>query len=129
MSKKESQQETVATEIMPRTWTRVKAVTRSVRKLEKDVPVILRIDGPIQLGKAMKAKPGEEQKKPAMTCNVTDMETGEVHVLICNAVLHSELLESYPDDGYVGKIFEIINQGKLPGRNYMTYSICEMAEG
>lgn len=115
----------------PRTFTRGKVVTRTVFKLDKDKPAILRIDSVMKLGKQLPGKvdpaTGEMvMPKPAMTCDVQAMESDVPHVLLCNSVLRSELVEHYKDDSYVGKIFEITNLGKLPGRDYNGYAIVEM---
>lgn len=112
--------------VVKKTFKKIKSVTRTVVKLEIDKAKYLRLDSAIVVGKAMKAREGQETMPPAMTCDVTDMETGELHILLCNSVLHSELKQAYPDDSYVGKTFEIINTGKLPGRRYFTFSIAEV---
>jgi hypothetical protein len=114
-----------------KTFKVTRVISRTVRKLESGKPVYLLIESKIELGKQMPAKlnpdTGEmELPKPAMTCDVTDLESDTKHVLLANSVLHKELEENYPNSAYVGKSFQIINNGKLPGKRYHTFTINEV---
>ncbi|NDD63589.1 MAG: hypothetical protein EBZ36_06375 [Acidobacteria bacterium] len=55
--------------------------------------------------------------------DVVDVEDGKSKRLLCGKVLVSTLLENFPDDGYVGKTFQV-TMGPVPqGKRYKT---CEV---
>lgn len=104
-------------------------LTFPVLKKQDDTPIFVRIEGAIFTGRDIQTKKGEEMEKPAQIARVTNLETGEQMEMICNKVLESTLNEQMPDDGYVGKCFEIIQRvGKkgAGGRAYKTYSVWEI---
>jgi hypothetical protein len=99
-------------------------------KLVPDVPVYVKITDPIFEGKTQKAKEGEAEKKPPMIFNVINLETGEVCQMVAGTVVHREIVDNYPKEGYVNKCFMII-KGKKKGsgdRGYFTYEIAEIEE-
>lgn len=106
----------------------VNQVTRDVKRQIDNVPFYVMFEGPMDKG------PDLEQytkMKSAVVAPIVDLETGEFMVLICNAVLESELRQSYPDEGYVGKSFAIVrnvarkdNSGN--DRRYKSYRILEL---
>ena len=73
-----------------------------------------------------KDKDGEKSMKPATVAEVINLETGEHANLICNTVLESNLTETYPGEGYVGKQFKIIQYEKAEGKRYKTFEITEI---
>ncbi len=106
---------------------RTKRVTLPIVKLTADVPRYLKFTDKIYLGKEIKEKlkEGEKKKAPAHLVNVIDLESGEEGVIVLNKVLMSTLLEEYPDDSYIGKSFEITKLAKNPGKDYHPFSIIE----
>lgn len=118
----------------------IKHVTMPTLKLMPDVPVYVKILDAMFEGKSQKAKEGEEAKKAPTIINVlsfsvnednTALETtGETCQMVAGKVLESELTESYPKDGYVGKVFMVV-KGKKKGtgdRGYFTYTVQEIEE-
>ena len=107
----------------------VKNVTLPTLKKEDDVPMYITITSPIVLGKQM---PDEKQKDGSMKtpdrCHLSEcinLETGEEMQVIHNAVMRSNLEESYKDASYVGKSFKIV-QMKVAGKRYKNFSIIEI---
>lgn len=114
-------------------FTRKRAVTLPTFKVEVDKTLYLMVNSAMYLGKEQKAKAGEEAKKgaakmdqPATILPVTDVETGEQGQIIVNAVLKGILDETYPDESYVGKSFEITKHDKKAGKRYHTFSVFEI---
>ncbi len=112
----------------------IKRITMPTLKLVPDTPVYVKIMEKIFEGKAPKLKDGEkpsDQKKAPMLFNVTNLETGEAMQLVAGAVVQSEIVDTYPKDGYVNKCF-MITKGKKKdlsgGRGYFTYEIAEIEE-
>jgi len=112
----------------------IKRITMPTLKLTPDTPVYVKILEKIFEGKTPKLKEGEkaeDQKKAPMLFNVVNLETGEAMQLVAGAVVQSEIVDSYPKDGYVNKCF-MITKGKKKdlsgGRGYFTYEIAEIEE-
>lgn len=105
---------------------KVKVVNRQLLKFVKDETRHVKFEGPMHLGKEMKAKEGEKKKEPATLANVVDLETGEECQIIISAVVKSVLEEEYPKNAYVGKSFGITKRGKAPGKAYEQYTVVEV---
>jgi hypothetical protein len=115
-------------------YSRVKAVTLPVLKLVDETPVYVKITGPMFEGKEQKPQMGPDgkpkaQMEPATLVPVVSVETGEVGQIIAGAVLEGILNDSYPEDAYVGKAFEIVKHAKKDGKRYNTYSVFEIDAG
>lgn len=63
--------------------------------------------------------------EPMHIAEVTNLQTGEVGRLVAHQVLESNLVEAYPNDGYVGKYFQITKQKAAKGR-YFNFNIVEI---
>jgi len=101
-------------------------VTLPLSKWKNEVPKYLRIESPIFEGKEIgQPKEGEVEKKPAWLFNAVDLESGETVQVIAASVLKSTLTEEYPDNGYVGKMFEL-TQHRDTAKKYNTFSITEI---
>jgi hypothetical protein len=100
---------------------KVRSVTLPVLAIKLDTPTYIGIDSAIVAGKVV-----EEGKEAANIMNVTDLETGEEAQIVLNKVLMANLQETYPNDDYVGKQFEIIKFKKASGRDYHTFKIVEI---
>lgn len=89
-------------------------------KIEIGKPSFLRFTSPITLG-VMK-------KKPAEFANVDNLESGEVMKLLLGKVLSRQLLEAYPEDGFIGKCFRIEKGEAVEGNEnkYYPYEIEEI---
>lgn len=116
-----------STQVVPNTphFRKTKLVTVPVMKIDFETAYYVRFESPFYVGKEIKEKSGKVAKKPATLANVTNMETGELGIIVCNEVLKSTIEEGYPDEDYVGKIFEVIKHQKKEGKEYCTFSIAE----
>jgi hypothetical protein len=75
-----------------------------------------------------KAKPDAEGKQntaPMNMAKVVDLQTGEEFRLVVHEVLHNTLQEAYPNDSYVGKMFEI-KKTKRAGKRYFSFDVTEI---
>lgn len=69
---------------------------------------------------------GEVKTTPIM--RITDLETGEECDMIVPTLLVSELNENYPDNGYVGKKFEVsVSADPKEGKLYKTVQLWELS--
>jgi len=108
----------------------VKRVTQMLLKLTDNTPVAVKILDAVFVGKALK-NAREVDKKPANLVNVIDLDTGAEMQLIVASMMQSTLEDEYPNNGYVGKCFEITKLGKVlggTGNSYNKYSIIEIEE-
>jgi hypothetical protein len=76
-------------------------------------------------GRAPAADSAAAKKEPPELAHVIDLTTGEHCQIIIGTVLGAELRETYPDNSYVGKSFEIV-QHKVQGKQYATYGVTEI---
>ena len=108
-------------------YTRTRSVTLPTLKLVEEQTAYVKIISPMVVSNVtQKPKAGEAPKEPATVCQVANVETGELAQMICGAALKGVLNESYPEDGYVGKSFEVTKHAKAPGKRYNTYSVFEI---
>lgn len=103
-----------------------KLITLPQLKFADGEQFVLRLEGAIHKS-SVQGQKGRDGKpmEPADVCNVTNMLTGECATIICGTVLANKLRESYPEDGYVGRVFEIA-QHKVEGKRWKSYSIAEL---
>lgn len=112
---------------MPVKYTVKQQITNNVWKWEEGKEKVFRIDKAIYVGRA--PRPGSTISKAAELVDVTDVEDGQKKTLIVGQVIKDNLIERYPDDGYVGKTFRAV-QGPVPtGKKYKTYDIAEVEVG
>lgn len=104
----------------------VKRVTMPTLSLKENEPKVLRIDDAMRESKYIDPDPKKAKEKPATICSVTDMQTGEVAILLVPEVMKKNLNESYPADGYVGKVFGVQKLPKRPGKRYFDLEIAEL---
>ena len=72
---------------------------------------------------------GKAKMSPARISEITNLESGELQILIMNTVLEGELTKAYPDNGFVGKMFTFMRkQGpdRKDDRGYKVYQIAEI---
>lgn len=106
-------------------FTIAKIVTVPLLKQAIDVPVYVRIEGAVFVGKELK-QTGATKMEAAHLVNVTNLETGEAMQLIVPAVLQSILHDEYANDAYVGKSFQLIKHAKPSGKAYSPYTVNEI---
>jgi hypothetical protein len=104
------------------TYSVIKKVTLPLSKWVVDQEKLLTITSEIFTGKEIK---GDKKMEPAELFNAIDLETGEEVQVIVGAVLKGILNDEYPNNGYVGKSFAII-QHNAQGKKYKTYSVLEI---
>ena len=108
-----------------------KQVTRTLLQQENETPFYIEIQSSIRLStippeySKFKNKDTGEATLPDV-CDVLNLETGELQVLIVNTVLGSELQRNYPDDGYVGRSFGVLRTKSEMDKRYYTYKIIEL---
>lgn len=69
----------------------------------------------------------DSKGKPVTSVKVIDLLGGSVEKsLVVPAIIKSELLRTYPNDGYVGKFFAMSKLGKQEGKNYNNWDIKEI---
>lgn len=103
-----------------------KRVTMPTLNLKVNEPKILRIDDAFRVSTYKDPDPAKAKEKPATICTATDMQTGEVALLLVPEVMHKNLTEQYPNDTYVGKIFGLQKLPKRPGKRYFDFEIAEL---
>ena len=103
------------------------AVTRPTLSLVEGVPVYVKILKPIYVGKEIKGSEKKADSKPADIADIVNLETNKEMQLVIGAIVKSNIEESYPDAGYVGKGFMITKGQKKEGKRYFNYEISEIA--
>lgn len=126
-----------------RNYKMAQQVTRSVLQQKDDVPVHVKIEAPIRraLERAGRKPKDPNSAPPPAVVDVINLETGELQVLVCGAMLESALTEKYepaPVDrdgvivgvpGYVGRSFALVSRlVNMPGstKRMRDYQIIEI---
>lgn len=137
MSKKSATAATSGTSTVGNKTYKRKSVTLPAIKLEEGKPTVLRITSAIRQGKVLKDRKSEDGSvmKPAKVVDVTlireDGSDGMQGVLVCGKAIEESLRDTYPNDSYVGKLFEITTGSKKDlggGRSFRPVSIVELTE-
>lgn len=102
-------------------FTRTRTIAMPLFKLVADTPRFFLADGAMFIGKQI-----DDKKEAATLMAVTDLETGEQGQIIIGQVLKELLIEQYPENGYVGKRFELCLR-KRADKKYNTYDLFEVA--
>ena len=105
-------------------YTIQKNITANVWKWEIGVEKLFRVESAIRIGRA--PKPGSTIVKAAELLDVIDLKTGKKEVLITGTVIRDNLIETYPNDGYVGKCFRAVQGPVKEGKKYKTYDLEEI---
>lgn len=130
MAKSKAKKETSAETVAPPSggkFARLQPVTLPSHKFEDGTTRYFKLLGPIHVGSndtERKNKEGEVQK-PANVCDSVDIETGVRGHLVVGDVLKNELEKAFPDEGYVGKSFEM-SKTKVEGKRYRNYAVFEI---
>lgn len=105
-----------------------KKVTLPVIRQEPNHPVYVLFLTPMYLGREVKLTDADTMKKerPATLACAIDLTTGGAGTIVLTAVEVSNLLENYPNRGYVGKAFAMTVFDKEKGKNYRPVSIAEI---
>lgn len=107
-----------------------KVLTRPVLKLVEGEPIYVKLVGEMHLGKDIKDKKGDDDKKkePATLIDVINLVSGEEAQIIASAVIKSVLEDNYPNKSYVGLCFEMTKQARQPGKQYNPVHIEEIED-
>lgn len=81
--------------------------------------------GPIRAGRAV-ANPRNGIAKAPDILSVRDCADGQEKEILVGQVLKSTLVESFPDDGYVGLTFACTQGPVVPGKRYKTMVVNEV---
>lgn len=107
-----------------------KQVTRTVLPQVDGVAYAVAFTSEIRDSEVMEAgRGGKAKMSPARIAEITNLETGELQLLIMNTVLEGELSKAYPDNGFVGRMFTFMRkQGpdRKDDRGYKVYQIAEI---
>jgi hypothetical protein len=125
----------VAPANMPAGFAVKKQVTRSVLQQKDGEVFYVTIEAPAYQGQeiTMDGRSGKPKMAPARLCEVVNLSTGELQLLIMNTVLESELARAYPpsveggDPTYSGHSFAILRAHPAEAdKRYKTYKILEI---
>ncbi|MGH9780176.1 MAG: hypothetical protein ACRD33_00020 [Candidatus Acidiferrales bacterium] len=113
-------------EKVPFTLPTKRKLTLPVVRFETDKPQYVVIVGRMHVGRSLKGTGDKSRMEPATLAECVDIESGELKLLICSAMVKSVLDENYPDDSYVGVGFQIVKHNKRDGKGYFDYSVDEV---
>jgi len=102
---------------------RSKTVAVPIRKIEDNQTVYVRIESPIEERSFVDPQTGEPQKMSL--CKIFDLEDGTTSEIAVGKVLGNQLEEHYPENGYVGRNFEI-KKIKIPNKRWKNWEIYEL---
>lgn len=86
---------------------------------------VFTVVGPIRAGRAV-ANPRNGISKAPDIMSVRDAADGQEKEVLVGQVLKSTLVESYPDDGYVGLTFACTQGPVATGKRYKTMQVSEV---
>jgi hypothetical protein len=98
-----------------------KHVTVPLLKIQNNQPAYVKFTGAIFTGKVV-----DDKKEAPQMADVINLETAQEMQIILGTVLVGNLRESYPDDAYVGKQFELVKSAPEGTRKYSLYQITEI---
>lgn len=105
---------------------RVRLLTRPTLKFQEGVPIFVKIEEKMFIGKDIvgrNADTTKAKKEPATIANVIDLTNGEPSQIVCATIVKSTLTEEYPGETYVGKCFAMTKMAKDSGKDYNKYKI------
>ena len=96
------------------------------RKMAIGDSVHFKITSAIFVGKPVAGQENNANQKPADLLNAIDLETGDTCQVIVPAVMKSVLEDTYENEGYVGKGFQLTKHEKPQGKRYFNYTVNEL---
>lgn len=126
----EQQQPVISNVSLPAGFKVVKQITLPSLAIKKaGDSKILKIMDVMRISKVVDKSAEGKKREPATICTVTDMETGELFTFIVPAVVKKNLQETYENDSYVDRIFQITNKGKRnEAQKYYDFQLLEVSE-
>lgn len=104
---------------------KTRAITVPLFKLIEEIPIYIKVTAAMYVGKEVKGTGDKAKMEPAILMHCINLETGEEGQVIVNKVVQENFKEAYPEDSYVGKVFELIKHAKREGKRYNDFSISE----
>lgn len=107
-----------------------KRVKETVIKIDFDTEYLFRVEAPIYKAKENSApsrkspEDGAKQEAPHLV-SVTLLDDNTRGVIVVPHVLRTELEDAYPDNAYVGRMFQVIKH-KIEGKRYNDFEINEI---
>lgn len=101
-------------------------ITLPLIKPQLDVPVYIKVTGPMFKGKKIEGTGDKAKMEPAELLNCINLESGEEAQIIVPSVLKGIFNDEYPDDSYVNKGFMITKHPKASGKRYHPFSVAEL---
>jgi len=85
--------------------------------------------GPIKarIAEEVDKKTGEVKSKEVHVMTVLSLMDEKPYTVVLSAAALGNLTEEYPNNGYIGKCFELTSFGKINGKDYNTIAITEIA--
>lgn len=71
-------------------------------------------------------KTGEVKQKEVNVMTVINLIDNAPYTVVLAAAAYGNLSEEYPNQGYIGKCFELTSFGKINGKDYNTISLTEI---
>lgn len=103
--------------------------------MEPDVKYFVRFDSTFEqdtssfserMRKSRKQDETKDTQEVVRIAKITNLATKQPAKLIAHATLESNLKETYKNDEYVGKMFQIEKRAKAKGKSYFTFDILEL---
>jgi hypothetical protein len=112
----------------------IQAVNLPTLKHETGQVVAVRIDGPIQVKTNTETKAAKvngvdtvvTENKELSVVRLTELSSGQQFTYPMNAIAAANLIDGYPDDGYIGLCFAIKKGAVVAGKRYKDIQIVEI---
>lgn len=105
---------------------KAKQITRSVFPQKVGQTIFVQITGKPYVGKPLANAGTGPKMEPATLVEATNLQTGELGLIIVNKVLEGVLDEQFPNETYVGKNFGITMKDGPEGKRYKTFIVFEL---
>jgi len=102
-----------------------KAIALPILRIVNERSYYLRIDEAMFVGKQIESDK-KKGKGPATIMTVTNLETMEQAQIVVPVVLEGTLEEAFPEQSYVGRLFEIVKHNKVGDQAYHTFTVVEI---
>lgn len=107
----------------------IKRVTQRALSLQDNIIYYIKINAPFFSADPLPEVYNPKKMPPPTMLEITDLETGECLLLICNTVFVSEIERKYSDGGYVGCCFAVKRHpAAKENKAYKLFDIVEISE-
>ncbi len=102
---------------------RKQQITLPALSFKKRTRALIRIETPMR--KSDRVDEADDNRQPATTCRVTDLQDGKLYIMVCPALMVSAICEGM--DEYVGKCFEVLVSAEtMPNKRYKGVAVYEI---